>query len=84
MTEPILTYPDPNLPYVLFTDASKYAWACVLTQEKTHVVDDKEVQILHPITYMSGLFKGSQMNWACLTERSLCYLYVHQKASLLS
>ena len=31
MTEPILTYPDPNLPYVLFTDASKYAWACVLT-----------------------------------------------------
>ena len=35
MTEPILTYPDPNLPYVLFTDASKYAWACVLTQEKT-------------------------------------------------
>ena len=34
MTEPILTYPDPNLPYVLFTDASKYTWACVLTQEK--------------------------------------------------
>ena len=27
MTDPILTYPDPNLPYVLFTDASKYAWA---------------------------------------------------------
>ena len=34
MTEPILTYPDPNLPYVLFTDASKYAWACVLTTRK--------------------------------------------------
>ena len=43
MTEPILTYPDPNLPYVLFTDASKYAWACVLTQEKTHTVENKEV-----------------------------------------
>ena len=56
MTEPILTYPDPNLPYVLFTDASKYAWACVLTQEKTHKIEDKEVKILHPITYMSGLF----------------------------
>ena len=25
MTEPVLTYPDPNHPYVLFTDASKYA-----------------------------------------------------------
>ena len=69
-TEPILTYPDPNLPYVLFTDASKYAWACVLTQEKTHLIDNREVQILHPITYMSGLFKGSQMNWACLTKEA--------------
>ena len=56
MKEPILTYPDPNLPYVLFTDASKYAWACVLTQEKTHQIEEKEVKILHPISYMSGLF----------------------------
>ena len=70
MTEPILTYPDPNLPYVLFTDASKYAWACVLTQEKTHQIEEKEVKILHPITYMSGLFWGSQMNWACLTKEA--------------
>ena len=70
MTEPILTYPDPNLPYVLFTDASKYAWACVLTQEKTHQIEEKEVKILHPITYMSGLFQGSQMNWACLTKEA--------------
>ena len=70
MTEPILTYPDPNLPYVLFTDANKYAWACVLTQEKTHIIEEKEVKILHPITYMSGLFRGSQMNWACLTKEA--------------
>ena len=55
MVEPILTYPDPNLPYVLFTDASKYAWACVLTQEKTHTFEEKETKTLHPITYMSGL-----------------------------
>ena len=68
MTEPISTYPDPNLPYVLFTDASKYAWACVLTQEETYLIERKEVKILHPITYMSGLFHGSQMNWACLPK----------------
>ena len=36
MTDPILTYPDPNLPYVLFTDASKYAWACFNTRENTY------------------------------------------------
>ena len=70
MTDPILTYPDPNLPYVLFTDASKYAWACVLTQEKTHIFKEKETKLLHPITYMSGLFKGSQLNWACLTKEA--------------
>ena len=68
MMEPILTYPDPNLPYVLFTDASKYAWACVLKQEKTHMFEEKEVKILHHITYTSGLFRGSQINWASITK----------------
>ena len=67
MTESILTYPDPNLPYVLFTDAGKYAWACVLTQVKTHMTEGKEIKILHPITYMS---RGSQINWACLTKEA--------------
>ena len=70
MTEPILTYPDPSLPYVLFTDASKYAWACVLMQEKICLIEGKETKILHPIMYMSGLFHGSQMNWACLTKEA--------------
>ena len=44
MTEPILTYPDPNLPYALFTDASKYAWACVLTQGKNIHLKRKTLQ----------------------------------------
>ena len=70
MTDPILTYPDPNLPHVLFMDASKYAWACVLTQEKTHTLEEKETKLLYPITYMSGLFRGSQLNWACLTKEA--------------
>ena len=84
MTEPILTYPDPNLPYILFTDASKYAWACVLTQEKTHLDEKKEVQILHSITYMSGLFKGSQMNWACLTKEAYAiYISIKELAYYL-
>ena len=70
LTEPILKYPNPNLPYVLFTDASKYAWACVLTQEKIHHIEGKETKILHPIMYMSGLFCRSQLNWACLTKEA--------------
>ena len=77
--DPILIYPDPNLPYVLFTDASKYAWACVLTQEKTHVYEGKEIKLLHPITNMSGLFRGSQLNWACLTKEAYAiYMYIKE------
>ena len=32
--------------------------------------DGKEKKVLHPITYISGLFKGSQINWACLTKEA--------------
>ena len=70
ITSPILKYPDPNKGYTLFTDASKYAWACVLTQEYQYEKDGKEYRINHPITFASGLFKGSQMNWAALTKEA--------------
>ena len=70
LKEPILKYPDPEKPYTLFTDASKYAWACVLTQEYEHEIEGKTRKILHPICYASGLFKGSQINWATLTKEA--------------
>ena len=70
LKEPVLKYPDPSKSYTLFTDASKYAWACVLTQEYEHEFDGKVRKILHPITYVSGLFKGSQVNWATLTKEA--------------
>ena len=70
MKEPILRYPDPHEEYILYTDASKYAWAGVLTQEYKHDQDSKKISINHPITYVSGLFKGSQLNWAALTKEA--------------
>ena len=70
MKEPILVYPDPELPYILFTDASKYAWAAVLTQAYDYDKKNKEITINHPITFVSGLFKGSQLNWAALTKEA--------------
>ena len=78
LKEPILKYPDPSKPYTLFTDASKFAWACVLTQEYEHEFDGKKRKILHPIMYMSGLFKGSQVNWATLTKEAYA-IYVSVK-----
>ena len=68
--EPIFKFPDPNKPYILYTDRSKYAWSCVLTQQHIHEKDGKEIVMNHPITYVSGLFKGSQLNWAALTKEA--------------
>ena len=79
----ILQYPDPNKPYILFTNASKYVWSCVLTQEYTHVIEGKERKVLHPITYMSGLFKGSQLNWACLMKEAYA-TYMSVRSSLIT
>ena len=59
---PILKYPDPQQSYTLYTDASKYAYVGILTQN----CDDTD----HPITYTSGLFHGSQLNWATLTKEA--------------
>ena len=33
--EPIMKYADTSKPYTLYTDASKYSWAGVLTQSHT-------------------------------------------------
>ena len=58
LKEPILKYPKTDQPYILYTDASKYAWAGVLTQAYTYNEEGREFSIHHPITYVSGLFKG--------------------------
>ena len=59
---PILRYPDPAASYTLYTDASKYAYTGVLTQRQ----DDTD----HPVAYVSGLFRGSQLNSAALTKEA--------------
>ena len=59
---PILRYPDPTADYILHTDASKYTYAGVLTQS----ID----RTYHPVAYTSGLFRGSQLNWAALTKEA--------------
>ena len=46
----------------LFTDANKYAWACVIIQAYDYVIYSKKVTVFHPITYTSGLFRDSHIN----------------------
>ena len=75
---PILHYPDSSKPYMLFTDASKHSWAGVLTQEFETKVKGKVLKELHPVAYVSGLFHGSQLNWAALTKEA-CAIYLSVK-----
>ena len=75
LKEPILKYPKPDQLYILYRDASKYVWAGVLTQAYTYQQDGKEFSIHHPITYVSGLFKGPQLSWAALTKEA-CAIYM--------
>ena len=65
---PILRYPDPLADYILYTDASKYAYAFILTQS----IDGTN----HPVAYTSGLFRGSQLNWAAIMKDAYAILHV--------
>ena len=79
-TYPIIWYPDLNKLHVLFTDASKYGWAGVLMQpyEEIDELDQLTADVhssrwktvYHPVSYISGLFRGSQLNWAALMKET--------------
>ena len=68
--QPILKYADTKKGYTLCTDASKYGWAGVLTQVHTMEIEGNTVTKDHPVAYVSGLFRGSQLNWAALTKEA--------------
>ena len=77
---PILKYPDTRKPYTLYTDASKCRWAGLLTQKHTSIVGGKEITMNHPVSYVSGLFHGGQLNWATLTKEAYA-IYMSIKKS---
>ena len=79
--EPVLKYVDTSKPYTLYTDASKYGWAGVLTQPHTMTVDGKSTTTDHPVAFVSGLFRGSQLNWAALMKEAFA-IYMSVKKLL--
>ena len=78
MQHPILRYPDRERPCMLFTDASGIQWAGVLTQE---FEDDRGKKKQHPICYVSGQFRGSQLNWAALMKEAYAIYMAVRKLS---
>ena len=78
MEHPILRYPDPEQGNTLFTDASGIGWAGVFTQE---FEDERGKKKHHPISYVSGQFRGSQQNWAALTKEAYVIYMAVRKLS---
>ena len=62
-------------------DASKYGWAGVLTQKHTADVNGKQITTDHPVAFVSGLFRGSQLNWATLTKEAFAIYMSVKKLS---
>ena len=79
--QPILKYANTSKGYTLYTDASKYGWAGVLTQAHTLIVEGKKVTTDHPVAYVSGLFRDSQLNWAALTKEAFAIYMSVKKLS---
>ena len=66
-TEPILKYLDPNLPYILYTDSSKYTWSGILMQKQMVDLPDSsqqeiEVQITNSLALLQNHKKNGQLS----------------------
>ena len=79
--ESVLKYADTSKPYTLYTDASKYGWAGVLTQPHITTIDGKSTTTDHPVAFVSGLFRGSQLNWAALMKKAFAIYMSIKKLS---
>ena len=79
--EPVLKYADTSKLYTLYTDASKFGWAGVLTQPHTMTIDGKSTTTDHPVAFVSGLFRGSQLNWAALMKEAFAIYMSVKKLS---
>ena len=76
---PLLAYPDPNKPYVLYTDASDNCVGACLTQpcdESNHipnVVNEK------PIYYLSHKLSDTQTRWSTIEKEAFAIKWALEK-----
>ena len=69
---PLLAYPDPSKPYVLYTDASDTCIGACLTQEHEH---EGEV----PIYYISHKLSDTQTRWSTIEKEGFAIHFALQK-----
>ena len=69
----------------LYTDASKFGWAGVLTQPHPTTISGKSTTTDHPVAFVHGLFRGSQLNWtALMKEAFVIYMSVKKLSFYLT
>ena len=75
VSAPVLIYPKPSKPYILYTDSSKYTWAGILTQ--THNYTDPVTQQVQTIdllvTFQSGSYSSSQEKWSTIQKEAYAF-----------
>ena len=72
---PLLSFPDPNLPYTLYTDASDKCIGACLTQ--TMIYNDEKVE--RPIYYLSHRLSDTQTRWSTIEKEAYAIYYSLQK-----
>ena len=60
----LLQFPDPNKPYIQYTDTSNNAYSSVLCQPVNSNQD------IRPVAYFSGTFTAQNKSW-CATEKEV-------------
>ena len=50
-------------------------------QSTANVSTSQRKTVYHPVSYISGLFRGSQLNWAALTKEAYAIYMSVQKLS---
>jgi transposase InsO family protein len=66
-----LAYPDPRKEFCLFTDASREGWGALLTQLLgEHLSKPVAEQPHQPLAFLSGIFRGSQLNWSTVDKEA--------------
>ena len=53
---------------------------CTHSEEHTSIIDGIQVTTNHPVAYVSGMFRGSQLNWAAMMKEAYA-IYMTVKKS---
>ena len=69
---PILIYPEPTKPYMLYPDSSKYTWARLITQTQEYLdpVMQQTQNIDLPVTFQLGSYTALQEKWSTIQKEA--------------